>query len=38
MAADLDEMVAGFRSRPLDVGPYTFVWLDALTQKASSSA
>jgi putative transposase len=33
MAADLDEMVAGFRSRPLDAGPYTFVWLDALTQK-----
>jgi putative transposase len=33
MAADLDQMVEGFRSRPLDAGPYTFVWLDALTQK-----
>ena len=33
MAAELDEMVAGFRARPLDTGPYTFVWIDALTQK-----
>ena len=33
MAAELDEMVASFRSRPLDAGPYTFVWIDALTQK-----
>ena len=33
MAAELDEMVEGFRSRPLDGGPYTFVWIDALTQK-----
>jgi putative transposase len=33
MAAELDEMVEGFRSRPLDRGPYTFVWIDALTQK-----
>ena len=23
-----------FRNRPLDQGPYTFVWVDALTQKA----
>ena len=23
----------GFRSRPLDRGAYTFVWVDALTQK-----
>ena len=23
----------GFRSRPLDAGPYTFCWIDALTQK-----
>ena len=22
-----------FRNRPLDAGPYTFVWIDALTQK-----
>jgi transposase-like protein len=33
MAAELDELVAGFRCRPLDAGPYTFVWIDALTQK-----
>jgi transposase-like protein len=33
MARELDEMVAGFRNRPLDQGPYTFVWIDALTQK-----
>jgi transposase-like protein len=33
MAAELDEMVTEFRSRPLDAGPYAFVWLDALTQK-----
>jgi transposase-like protein len=33
MTADLDEMVASFRSRPLDAGSYAFVWLDALTQK-----
>ncbi len=33
MAKALDEMVASFRSRPLDGGPYTYLWLDALTQK-----
>jgi transposase-like protein len=33
MAAELDEMVTSFRSRPLDAGPYAFVWIDALTQK-----
>jgi transposase-like protein len=33
MAAELDQMVEGFRSRPLDAGPYAFVWIDALTQK-----
>ena len=33
MAAELDDMVEGFRSRRLDAGPYTFVWIDALTQK-----
>jgi putative transposase len=33
MAAELDEAVAEFRSRPLDAGPYTYVWADALTQK-----
>ncbi len=29
----LDEMVAEFQNRPLDAGPYTYVWMDALTQK-----
>jgi len=33
MAAELDEVAEGFRSRPLDRGPYTFCWIDALTQK-----
>ena len=33
MAAELDELAGSFRNRPLDAGPYTFVWLDALTQK-----
>ncbi|QFY09325.1 IS256 family transposase [Nonomuraea phyllanthi] len=33
MAKVLDEQVEAFRTRALDVGPYTFVWLDALTQK-----
>jgi hypothetical protein len=29
MAAELDEIVEQFRNRPLDAGPYTYVWLDA---------
>ena len=33
MAKSLDEQVAAFRNRPLDAGPFTFVWLDALTLK-----
>jgi transposase-like protein len=33
MAAELDEMAAGFRDRKLDAGPYTFIWTGALTQK-----
>jgi putative transposase len=34
MAADLDEQVAAFRTRPLgDTGPFTFVAADALTMK-----
>lgn len=33
MAAELDGVVEEFRNRPLDAGPYTYVWLDALTQK-----
>ena len=30
MAKSLDEEVAAFRSRPLDGGPYPYLWLDAL--------
>jgi transposase-like protein len=33
MAKELDEAVQAFRTRPLDRGPYTYLWLDALTQK-----
>lgn len=33
LAKSLDVIVAEFRSRPLDAGPYTYVWVDALTQK-----
>jgi putative transposase len=33
MAKELDQAVEDFRSRPLDGAPYTYVWLDALTQK-----
>ena len=33
MAKDLDEQVAAFRTRPLDVGPYSFVAADALAMK-----
>ena len=30
---DLDQVVETFLGRPLDGGPYSYVWLDALTQK-----
>lgn len=33
MAQHLDAQVEAFRNRPLDTGPYTFVWVDALTIK-----
>jgi transposase-like protein len=33
MATHLDAQVTTFRQRPLDAGPYTFVWVDALTVK-----
>ena len=33
MARSLDVMVEAFRSRPLDAGPYTYVWVDALVQR-----
>ncbi|WP_203832998.1 IS256 family transposase, partial [Actinoplanes lobatus] len=33
MARHLDAQVEAFRNRPLDAGPYTFVWTDALVIK-----
>ncbi|MGH3392049.1 MAG: IS256 family transposase [Actinomadura sp.] len=33
MSKVLDAQVAVFRNRALDGGPYSFVWMDALTQK-----
>jgi putative transposase len=33
LAADLDAKVAEFRERPLDNGPYRYLWIDAITQK-----
>jgi putative transposase len=33
MATELDELVTQFRNRPLDAGPYTFCWADALAIK-----
>lgn len=33
MAQHLDAQVEAFRNRPLDAGPYTFVWVDALNTK-----
>ena len=33
LANHLDEKVAEFRNRPLDQGPYTYLWLDALFHK-----
>ena len=32
MAKELDAAVEAFRTRPLDAGPYTYVWLDALVR------
>jgi transposase-like protein len=37
MAAELDGKVAEFRDRPLDAGPYRYLWIDALTQKVRES-
>jgi putative transposase len=31
MAKELDGLVESFRTRPLDQGPYRFVWADALS-------
>jgi transposase-like protein len=33
LAKSLDETVEEFRSRPLDQGPYPYLWLDALTER-----
>jgi putative transposase len=33
LAGELDAKVAEFRERPLDAGPYRYLWVDALTQK-----
>jgi len=33
MAKSLDELVDDFRNRPLDRGPYTYVWADAIFLK-----
>ncbi len=33
LAGTIDATVAAFRSRPLDGGPYPYVWLDAHTQR-----
>jgi len=33
ICGELDELVAAWRSRPLDTGPYLFVWIDALSMK-----
>ncbi len=33
LAAELDSVVAEFKERPLDQGPYRYVWIDAVTQR-----
>jgi transposase-like protein len=33
ICTDLDTVVNAFRNRPLDTGPYPYLWLDALTQR-----
>ena len=33
ICAELDEVVAAWRNRPLDAGPYPFVWIDALSMR-----
>jgi hypothetical protein len=38
MARTLDATVEAFRTRPLDAGPYTHVWLDGLTMKVREAA
>jgi transposase-like protein len=33
ICGELDEVVAAWRNRPLDQGPYAFVWIDALSMR-----
>lgn len=33
MAKSLDEIVSDFRQRPLDQGPYRYLWVDAIAQR-----
>lgn len=33
LAKSLDSQVAAFRTRPMDAGPYTYLWIDAMTQR-----
>jgi putative transposase len=33
MAAELDAVVAEFRERPLDAGPYRYLWINGVTQR-----
>ena len=33
LAAGLDRIVAEFKERPLEQGPYRYLWIDALTQR-----
>jgi putative transposase len=33
LAGELDAVVAEFKERPLEDGPYRYLWIDALTQK-----
>jgi putative transposase len=33
ICGELGELVAAWRNRPLDAGPYPFVWIDALSMK-----
>lgn len=33
LARELDQTVSEFRNRPLDAGPYTYVWADAMVVK-----
>ncbi|MBI5444062.1 MAG: transposase [Deltaproteobacteria bacterium] len=35
MARSLDAQVDAFRNRPLDSGPYRYVWLDAWGRKGT---